>query len=43
MEIPSDYHGVAYVDHDDQGAWKTAVAQELVECGLQINLKGLLR
>lgn len=43
IEIPSDFHGVGYVEMDGAGAWKTKLAQELVEAGLTINLQELLK
>jgi len=43
VEIPSDYQGVLYVEMDSAGAWKTKLAQELVQAGLNIDLQGLLR
>lgn len=43
IEIPSDYQGVLYVEFDPAGAWRTKVAQELVEAGFSINLDALLK
>ena len=43
VEIPSDYQGVLYVELDVGGAWRTKVAQELVEANFAIDLKGLLQ
>lgn len=43
VEIPSDFHGVLFVELDAQGGWKPKLAQELVSAGLQINLQGLLQ
>jgi len=43
IEIPSDYQGVLYVELDSQGAWRTKLAQELVEAGFSINLDALLK
>ncbi len=43
VEVPSDYHGVVYITLDDAGAWKTKLAQEFVQAGLTIDLKGLLQ
>ncbi|MCB9211770.1 MAG: nucleotide-binding protein [Erysipelotrichaceae bacterium] len=43
VEIPSDYHGILYVEFDNNGAWKQKLAQELVESGIKINLEGLLK
>jgi len=42
VELPSDYQGVLYIDMDSSGAWKTKLAQELVQAKLTINLNGLL-
>lgn len=42
VELPSDIQGVLYVAMDDAGAWKTQLAQELVEAKLPINLEGLV-
>lgn len=43
VEIPSDYQGVLYVELDSAGAWRTKLAQELVEANFSIDLDGLLR
>lgn len=43
VEIPSDFHGVLFIELDSQGGWKTKLAQELVGVGMQIDLQGLLR
>ncbi len=43
LEIPSDFHGVLFVEMDAQGAWRTKLAQELVTAGMQINLQALLQ
>jgi hypothetical protein len=43
VEIPSDYQGVLYVEFDSAGAWRTKLAQELVEAGFSINLEGILK
>jgi predicted nucleotide-binding protein len=43
VEIPSDYQGVLYVELDPAGAWRTKLAQELVEAGFSINLEALLK
>jgi predicted nucleotide-binding protein len=37
VEIPSDFGGVAYVTYDEQGAWKTALGQELKASGFPID------
>jgi predicted nucleotide-binding protein len=42
IEIPSDIHGVLFVELDDPGAWRTKLAQELVSSGMKINLQGLV-
>jgi len=42
IEIPSDFHGVLFIELDPQGGWKTKLAQELVGVGMQIDLQGLL-
>ena len=42
VEMPSDYQGVVYIEFDPAGAWKTKLAQELVEAGMSINQSGLL-
>jgi predicted nucleotide-binding protein len=42
VEIPSDYQGVVYVELDTAGAWRTRLAQELVESKMRLDLKGLL-
>jgi len=43
VEIPSDYHGVLYLGLDKSGAWRTKLAQELVEAGMKIDIEGLLQ
>jgi len=43
VEIPSDYQGVLFVEFDPSGAWRTKLAQELVEGGFSINLDALLK
>jgi predicted nucleotide-binding protein len=42
VELPSDYQGVVYIEFDLGGAWRTKLAQELVEAGLKINVHGLI-
>lgn len=42
IEVPSDFHGVLFIELDPQGGWKTKLAQELVGAGMQIDLQGLL-
>lgn len=43
IELPSDYQGVVYVEMDAAGAWKTKLAQELVESRITIKLEELLK
>lgn len=38
VEIPSDYSGVLYTKMDHYGAWKTTVAKEMKESGLDVDL-----
>ena len=42
IELPSDIQGVIYVEMDDAGAWKSKLAQELVQANYPINLQGLV-
>lgn len=42
VEVPSDLHGVLFIELDSQGGWKTKIAQELVSAGMKIDLQGLL-
>jgi predicted nucleotide-binding protein len=41
VEIPSDYSGVVFVQLDEGGGWKLALASELAAAGLPIDLKEL--
>jgi predicted nucleotide-binding protein len=43
LEIPSDIHGVLYVELDNGGGWKAKLAQELVQAKVDIDLQGLLQ
>lgn len=43
VEIPSDFQGVLYVELDSAGAWRTKLAQELVEVGFSIKIEALLK
>ncbi len=43
IEIPSDLHGVLYIEFDDKGAWRAQLAQELMNARLRINLEKLLK
>ena len=42
VELPSDIQGLVYVQLDDQGAWKTSLAQELRAAGFDIDLAKLI-
>ncbi len=42
LEIPSDYLGVVYVPMDDGGAWKFALARELRQANLPVDLNNLV-
>jgi predicted nucleotide-binding protein len=42
IELPSDYQGVVYIEMDDHDAWKTKLAQELVQAKVPIDLSGLI-
>lgn len=43
VEVPSDFHGVLFIELDQAGAWKTKLANELVRARMQIDLHGLLQ
>ncbi len=43
VEIPSDFHGVLFIELDKQGAWRSKLAQELVGAGMKIDHQGLLQ
>lgn len=38
VEIPSDYQGVLYIQIDAVGAWKTALAKEIKNAGIEVDL-----
>lgn len=38
VEIPSDYSGVLFTPLDESGAWKSALARELMAAGLPVDL-----
>ena len=38
VEIPSDFHGVVYIDMDSTGAWRSQLAREMDAAGLSIDL-----
>lgn len=42
VEIPSDYDGVLWIEHDHNGAWKTLLAKEMKAAGLNIDLNDLI-
>ncbi len=38
VELPSDYHGMLFIPHDDRGAWELSVAREMRAAGLPVDL-----
>ncbi len=42
IELPSDYHGVVYIAFDDSGAWRIALAKEMKNAGLKINIDKII-
>ncbi|MBN3755914.1 nucleotide-binding protein [Paraburkholderia sp. Tr-20389] len=42
VELPSDIHGIVYVQLDAGGAWRFALAQELRSAGLTVDVNNLL-
>ena len=42
VELPSDLHGVLYVQLDTSGAWRNAVAREVQAAGVEVDLTALL-
>ena len=42
VERPGDIDGVIYVEYDDRGAWKNAIAKEFDELGMCFNSDALL-
>jgi predicted nucleotide-binding protein len=42
VELPSDIQGVIYVEMDENGAWKTKLAQEFVQAKISININAIL-
>jgi len=42
LEIPSDYEGVIYVQLDEKGAWRLAVAREMKDAGVSVDLNQTL-
>lgn len=37
IEIPNDYSGVVYINHNENGDWKTEIGRELVHAGYNID------
>jgi predicted nucleotide-binding protein len=42
VELPSDIHGVVYVELDAAGAWKMKLVQELKSAGFKVDLNKLI-
>ncbi|MBI5303452.1 MAG: nucleotide-binding protein [Chloroflexi bacterium] len=42
VDIPSDYKGVAYISMDSAGAWRMALAKEIKNAGIEIDLNKVL-
>ncbi len=42
IELPSDYLGVVYTPLDDAGAWELALAREIKESGVDVDLNEIL-
>lgn len=42
VEIPSDYSGVLYVELDERGGWRMALAKEMKAAGLPIDMNKAL-
>ena len=38
VEIPSDYSGVLYIQLDEQGGWRLALAKEMKASGLPVDM-----
>lgn len=41
VEIPSDYQGVLYIPMDSAGAWRMALAKEIKNAGIDVDLNKL--
>ncbi|MDB6023933.1 MAG: hypothetical protein JWM68_156 [Verrucomicrobiales bacterium] len=41
VEMPSDYSGVLFLPHDSNGSWQFALAKEMREAGLPVDLNKL--
>ena len=37
IDIPSDLHGVLYINFDDEGAWKIKLIKEMEDAGITVN------
>lgn len=37
LELPNDYSGVVYVNHDERGAWKNEIGRELEHAGYKMD------
>jgi predicted nucleotide-binding protein len=42
VEIPSDYHGVAYLSLDDAGAWKLSLVRDMKAAGFGLDMNRAL-
>ncbi len=42
VELPSDIHGIIYVQMDERGAWKLDLAQEMASVGIIVDMNKLL-
>ena len=38
IEVPSDYHGVVYLDLDGKGAWRLELAREMKAAGIEVDM-----
>ena len=43
VELPSDIHGIIYVQMDKRGAWKLELAEEIASVGIAVDMNKLLR
>ena len=41
VEIPSDYSGVLFIPHDENGAWQMLLAKEMKAVGLKIDMNNI--
>jgi predicted nucleotide-binding protein len=42
VEIPSDYQGVLYIQMDSAGAWRTQLAKEIKNAGIDVDLNKVI-